>query len=59
VDNWIEVFLSDFNLFAPEEFRQVDPVVLFLIQLETVIELVHFNVFWVVALEYFCEDPTV
>jgi hypothetical protein len=59
VDNRIKVFLSDFNLLAPEKLRQMDPVVLFLIQLETVIELVHFNVFWVVALEYFCEDPTI
>ena len=48
-----------FYLLAFEEFRQVDPVVLFLVQLETVIELVHFNVFRVVALENFGEDPAV
>jgi hypothetical protein len=37
----------------------VDPVVLFLIKFETVIKLVHFDVFWVVALQNFGEDPAV
>ncbi len=55
----VKVFLRDFNLLSFEEFRQMDPVVLFLIKLETVIELIHFDVIWVVALENFCKNPTV
>lgn len=55
----VKVLVRDFNLLSFEEFRQMDPVVLFLIKLETVIELIHFDVIWVVALENFCENPTV
>jgi len=59
VYNWVKIFVSDFNLLSFEKFGQVDPVVLFLVQLETVIKLVHFDVFRVVALENFSEDPAV
>jgi hypothetical protein len=59
VNDRVKVFLRYFDLLSFEEFRQVDPVVLFLIKLETVIELIHFDVIWVVALKNFCENPTV
>jgi hypothetical protein len=59
VYNWFKIFVSDFNLLSFEKFGQVDPVVLFLVQFETVIKLVHFDVFRVVALENFSEDPAV
>lgn len=55
----VKVLVRDFNLLSFEEFRQMDPVVLFLIKLETVIELIHFDVIWVVALKNFCKNPTV
>lgn len=59
MNDCIKVLLRDINLLAFEKLGKVDPVVFFLVKFETVIELVHLNVFGVVALQDFSEDPSV
>ena len=59
VNDWLEIFDSYVDVFAFEKLGQMNPIVLFLFQFETVIKLVHLNVLRVVPLEDFSEDPAV
>jgi hypothetical protein len=59
VNDWLEIFDSYVDVFAFEKLGQMNPIVLFLLQFETVIKLVHLNVLRVVPLEDFSEDPAI
>ena len=59
MDNWLVLSLRQDDILALEEAIQVLPVVQLLIQLETVVKLVHLKLLRVVAREDLGVDPSV
>jgi len=59
VDYGVVFLESDGNVFLLEELGEVLPVVLLLFKLETVVELIHLNVVWVIARQNLGKHPAV
>jgi len=59
VDNWIKVREVYWQFVSLKELVEMLPVVHFLIFVQSIVVLVHFNIVWVVFGKDLSEDPTV
>ena len=59
VDHWLEVSHCYVDAASLAEFAEVNPVILFLLKLETVIKLIHLDVVGKVALQDLSDEPSV
>ena len=59
MNHWVVVGKFNFEAFALEKLLEVLPVVNFLVELEPIVELVHFNFLGVVPTEDLSVDPAI